>query len=476
VRPLEILSSLRLPDGRRWIEAAQDWQLEDAREVLEGDRPYHYLTRSRGASKTTDLAGAALSDMLAAEARLRSYWLAADAGQAALAVDAIAGFVLRTPMLEGRVEVQARRVLVPATGAVLEILPADTPGAWGLTPDRVYVDELANWSDGPAARRLWEAASSAVAKRSDARLAVLTTAGSPDHFAFKVLEHARSAPLWRVSERRGPAPWLDVDRLAEQRTRLPHAVYQQLFENEWTVADGSFLDPVMIDAAFTLGGPSLERQRGVGGYLAGLDLGTVNDRTVFALGHREGDTVLLDRMEAWQGSRRRPVDFAAVEGFIVEAHRRFGFSLRLDPWQGLDLAQRLRKRGVSAEEFTFSTASKQRLAATLLSTVNNGQLRLYEVEGLRDELLGLRLVQNTSGAWSFDHKASGHDDRAVALALMVTALVERGSGEARISSATGQLPRQSAAGVKRPEIARPVPLLAGLPAWQRRLARKTMRR
>ena len=48
-------------------------------------------------------------------------------------------------------------------------------------------------SDGAAARRLCEAASSAVAKRSDCRMVVLTTAGSPDHFSFKVLEHARSA-------------------------------------------------------------------------------------------------------------------------------------------------------------------------------------------------------------------------------------------------------------------------------------------
>jgi hypothetical protein len=39
------------------------------------------------------------------------------------------------------------------------------------------------------ARRLWEAASSAVAKRSDAKLIVLTTAGSPDHFA-QVVEAA----------------------------------------------------------------------------------------------------------------------------------------------------------------------------------------------------------------------------------------------------------------------------------------------
>jgi hypothetical protein len=432
VKARDVLAVLRLEDGRRWLEAAHDFQREDALAVLEGERPYHFLTRSRGASKTSDLALVALADLLAADERLRCYWLAADADQAALAVDAASGFVARTPALAGRVDVQARRVIVPDSGAILEVVPADAPGTWRLTPHRIYVDELANWSDGPVARRLWEAASSAAAKRSDCRMVVLTTAGSPDHFAFKVLEHARSSPLWRVSEREGPAPWLDPDRLAEQRQRLPAAVYEQLFENRWTAAAGSFLDPAVVAAAFVPDGPALERERDAGSYVAGLDLGTVNDRAVLAVGHRAGDRVCLDRMMAWRGSRRRPVDFAEVEQFIVQAHRRFRFTLRLDPWQGLDLAQRLRAQGVRAEEFTFTSASKQRLAATLLSTVNAGNLLLYEAEGLRDELLALRLVQTSSGAWSFDHRAGGHDDRATALALMVVAALERPGGTLRM--------------------------------------------
>jgi hypothetical protein len=414
---------LRLEDGRRWLEAALDFQTDDALAVLEGDRPYHFLTRARGSSKTTDLAAVALAVLLASEGRTRAYWLAADADQGRLAIDCVAGFVARTEALQGRIEVQARRVAVPETGAALEVLPADAPGAWGLNPHFVFVDELANWSDAPAARRLWEAASSAVAKRSDARMVVLTTAGSPDHFAFKVLEHARASSLWRCSEREGPAPWMDDDRLFEQRQRLPESVYEQLFENRWTAAEGSFFDRAVVAAAFVLDGPAPER--GYGPYVAGLDLGTVNDRTVFALGHRDGDRVLLDRMQVWQGSRRHPVDFGEVERFVVATHQRFGFTLRLDPWQGLDLAQRLRAQSIAAEEFHFSPASKQRLAATLLSTINNGDLLLYEADGLREELLGLRLVQTSSGAWTFDHARGGHDDRAVALAMLTVALLER---------------------------------------------------
>lgn len=425
----DVLARLVLEDGRRWVDAAWDFQLEDGLAVLEGPAPYNYLTRARGSSKTTDLAGLALSMLLSADDPARLYWLAADADQGALALDAITGYLARSPELDGKADVQARRVLIPASGARLDVLAADAPSAWGLNPDALFVDELANWTNGPSARRLWEAASSAVAKRSDARLSVLTTAGSPDHFARKVLDHALKSPLWRVNEVRGPAPWSAPDRIEEQRQRLPHAVFAQLFLNEWTQAEGTFLDPAVIDAAFTLDGPALDRGSRTGAYVAALDLGAVNDRTAFAIGHREdADTVLLDRLQTWQGSRAQPVDFGEIESVILAAHERFQFKLRLDPWQGLDLAQRLRAKGVAAEEFTFSQGSKQRLAQTLLHSLNAGHLRLYEAEGLRDELLGLRLRRASSGAWSFDHQTGGHDDRAVALALMTVSALEGASG------------------------------------------------
>ena len=58
------------------------------------------------------------------------------------------------------------------------------------------------------------------------------------------------------------------------------------------------------------------------------------------------------------------MNFEEVERFVVEAHKRFKFTLRLDPWQALDLAQRLRRQGVVTVEYAFSQASKQRLAGT----------------------------------------------------------------------------------------------------------------
>ena len=57
---LDLLSGLRLDSGRLWGDAAEAFQFEDAKAILEGrEPPYHFLTRARGGSKTTDLAGCA---------------------------------------------------------------------------------------------------------------------------------------------------------------------------------------------------------------------------------------------------------------------------------------------------------------------------------------------------------------------------------------------------------------------------------
>ena len=62
---LDVMSSLVLEDGRRWGDAALDFQWSDARATLDQDAlPYQFLTRGRGGSKTADLAGLSVAAML----------------------------------------------------------------------------------------------------------------------------------------------------------------------------------------------------------------------------------------------------------------------------------------------------------------------------------------------------------------------------------------------------------------------------
>lgn len=196
IEPLGLLATLVLADGRRWGEVAHRNQWDDARAVLDPTAsPYHYLTRARGWSKTTDLAAVAIVAMLAQlPPGSRLYALAADRDQGALLLDSVRGFVGRTPLLAGALRVEAYRVVAVARGTTLEVLAADASGAYGLRPDFLVIDELAQWPETPGARRLWEATSTAMAKVPGARMVVLTSAGDPGHWSYDILEHAKADP------------------------------------------------------------------------------------------------------------------------------------------------------------------------------------------------------------------------------------------------------------------------------------------
>ena len=432
---LALLESLVVDrDGTRWGDRATPLQRADAEALLDLDGPRrHHIGRPRGYSKTDDLAAITVAVLVAQlDGGDEALACAADRDQARILIDRIKWIAKRTPALRGVLAVDKYAVTTKA-GARLEAIAADAASSWGQAPRWVVCDELARWPETEDAQQFWDSIYSSAVKLG-ARLTVLTTASDPTHWSKTVeYDFACAESAWRVSDVHDPAPWISPDELAAERRRLPLAIYEQLWENIWVAAAGSFLDPALVEAAFSLPNPTLERDSRFA-YFAGLDIGLVNDLTAFCIGHRDGDTVYLDRIETWQGSQTTPVDISGVvEPFIVEQHKRFRFTLTADPWQGMDLVSRLQKRGIKAETFTFSTGSKQHLAQTLLSAINNGSLRLYPAEGLREELLALRLVQSKStGAWSFDHTAKGHDDRAVALGLMAAEALKQPPGEGAV--------------------------------------------
>ena len=421
--PRDVLSRLVIEDGRRWIEAAEDFQLADALAVLEGERPYQFLTRARGGSKTTDLAAVAMSDLLTLTVADRLYWIGADSDQGALALDAIAGFAARSDWIGSRIEIQNRRVVVTATGATLDILAADAAGAWGLRPRAIYADELSQWADTAAPRRLWEALSTAVAKRSDAKLVALTTAGDPSHFSAKILDHAKTSPLWRVNEVPGPSPWANQARLEEQKARLTESAFARLFLNRWTAAEDRLTSLEAVRECVGHEGP-LDYNR-AHDYVIGLDIGLKRDRTVAALAHKEGSRIVLDRIEAWKGSRLRPVRIEDIEAWILQTSESYDRArIVADPWQSIGLLQRLKTKGLRADEFAFSQSSVGRLASALYGLLRDRTLSIPDDPELIEELAHVRLIEKSPGVFRMDHDPGRHDDRAVALALAATSLLK----------------------------------------------------
>lgn len=472
-----LLLGLVREDGRRWGEAATAWQIDDAAAVLEQDSltPMHFLTRPRGGSKTSDLAAVVIAVLVEqAPARSRSYAVAADAEQAQQLLDALAGYIARTPGLGGALLLETWKVTNPATGATLAVLPADASSAFGLRPYLVVADEVAQWAATRNARRVWEAVVSALPKVRSSRLVCLTSAGDPAHWSYRVLQGARSSPRWRVHEVPGPVPWNDPEALAEQRSLLTESAYSRLHLNVWTSAEDRLVSSDDLRACVTLDGP--QPPQSGRSYVVGVDLGLKSDRTVIAVCHAEsgmaGRRVVLDRMLVFAGSRLHPVKLDDIEAALLEIQRSYRpTKVICDPWQAVGLAQRLRGRGLTIEEFNFTATSVGRLASILFRALRDHEIALPDDPDLLEELAGVRLRENSVGALRLDHDAAGHDDRAVALALALQSLVSAPHARATVAvpqgrKIPGMIPREGIAGqIERAAWAPPVQPQRTWPGW-----------
>jgi len=149
---------------------------------------------------------------------------------------------------------------------------------------------------------------------------VITNAGDPQHWAWKRRETARTSRHWRFVSIPGPLPWLtadDLEVLAENAETASE--YERLHLNKWTTSEDRLASRADLAVCTTLPGP-LPPQPGVH-YVATLDVGIVNDRTVLAVMHREdspeGRRVVLDRIARWQGTKATPVDLAEVRDTLL---------------------------------------------------------------------------------------------------------------------------------------------------------------
>ncbi len=450
---LDLLHGLVLEDGRRWGEVAADFQRKDISAIFSPGRPnLHFITRPRGGSKTTDVAGVALS-WLAAEAseRARGYVVASNGDQAALLIDAAAGFVARTPELDGYITVENERLLAP-NGASVRVLPASDSGSWGLLNVSLLIcDEFAQWPSTRAARRVWTAIRSTVQKVPGCRLVVMTSAGEPSHWSYREVYLAALADpeTWRVHEMPGPVPWQDPADLEALRRELMPSEYDRLVLNLWSESEDRVLGPEDYTACAIAARPSGIAPPGLKGggwrsygpregvrYLVTADLGLVADATAIAVSHVEvtgsgsGRCLVVDHLERWQGSKAHRVQLRDVEERLVGLAGEFNAApVRIDPDQAQGLMQALNRRGgLHAEAFAFTTGSVGQIAMALVRAFHDRTIEVPDNPELRSELLAVRLRDTGHGAPRLDHARSGHDDQAVVIGMAAHLLLSAGPG------------------------------------------------
>jgi phage terminase large subunit-like protein len=137
--------AILLEDSRPFGEVMEPWQLEDFSALDDGRHRHAYIERPRGHSKTGDVGTEAVTELILGHPGQSLFCAAADEDQARLLFEDVAGKFRRNPLLAGSVRIMQREIVVPATGSHLRVLSSDAPTAYGLRPDWIAVDELAEW-------------------------------------------------------------------------------------------------------------------------------------------------------------------------------------------------------------------------------------------------------------------------------------------------------------------------------------------
>jgi hypothetical protein len=439
------------PEPARFSTVARHWQweqaarlapiLEDVMGVAEG-RSYDgprcfWRTLARGHDKTSSLGRLCNYALMYSRRRLEIDVAAADRDQAALLTEAmwkeseLNWFKDRLKFMKGEVR---------GPGGRVNVLTADAPTAAGRKPDILICDEITHWGG----KALWDMLYSGLSKRPHALCVVITNAGVRDTWQWDIKEMAKTQPRrWEVYEAPGRLDtWMSESDLAADRLLLTPSEARRLLDNVWVdpAEESGFLSREDLEECERLGvelGLSYAlRGRPGAEYWAGIDYGPKRDRTGLSVLHqRPSGLIVVDRLDVWQGSPGAPVLIADIRAWVRAAREDFpGLSLIVDPYQLDEMCQDL-GRSMRVERFEARGGKgNYEMAEALRSLVVNRSIAWYPgagslempdgtVEDIKKELLSL-ITRPMSYGYRFDHEATKHDDRAVAVGMAAWRLLQ----------------------------------------------------
>lgn len=458
---------------QRLSVVCDDWQRTDFERLDSGwravaghkiERPAlrAWLERSRGHSKTSDIAVMLAWVLFASPRRLSGVVAAADRDQARLLRDAVSKLVRLNPWLSKYITVQEGRILNPHTESTCDVIASDVASSYGLLCDFIIADEVAHWRD----RGLWDSLLSTAAKRKVCLLLAITNAGFEDSWQWTVRQAIRNDPSWYFSRLDGPkAKWITPDRLAEQRRLLPDLAYRRLWLNVWSGGSGDALHADDITAALTQAEPMRGDEPGYS-FVSGLDIGISHDASALVtLGVHVGHTetiatpkvklrgtlaalvdaglmevkrdepqrvrhpgtgrVRLAAVQIWQPRDGNRVDLTEVENAIVATNEKFGLScVACDPWQSELMVQRLQRRGLPVYLLQQTGINLQAQASAVLDVFRERIIDLFPCDELLADLRGLQVAERHYGfrlvsprATRMDTHATAHGDSATGFSL-----------------------------------------------------------
>lgn len=210
-------------------------------------------------------------------------------------------------------------------------------------------------------------------------------------------------------------PTLPRDYLDRMRQDDPEA-YRSEVQGEFRAGLATLLDPDALDACVRRGRRDLPPAKGVTYHAFTDPSGGRRDAFTCAVGHRDGERLVVDAVRAW----RAPFDPAAVTAECADWLRSYRVSeVTGDRYGGEYPREAFRRHGI-----TYTVADKDRSALylELLPHVNAGSVELPDDPALLREARGLERRRGPSGRDRVDHRPGAHDDRINAAAGVVATL------------------------------------------------------
>ena len=137
-----------------------------------------WLQQSRGDGKTTTGAVFGLTTIFMRQ-MCETVVAAADKDQAGFMAEAARGFVERSPVLRGSLEVLKDEVRCASTGSRFKVISSDAASSWGIGANvralRIICDELTAWPE--RGESLYHSLLTSTSKVPDSQFIVLTNAG-----------------------------------------------------------------------------------------------------------------------------------------------------------------------------------------------------------------------------------------------------------------------------------------------------------
>lgn len=403
----------------------------------EGRMPFTELCFSAGKKSGKTGLGAIIAIYTAlylSPQRGEIYCLANDLEQSTSRVfKAIASILSASPLLRRSAAIAATKITFRSTGTVISAVANDFKGFAGANPVLNIFDESCYFVS-EASHRLWAESVPSPARKISFRLSVSTAGfeGEPSplreifdramtygrEVARDLYVHENLLCFW--SNRTGLAPWQTQAWTDEMARTLHGPQYQRLIENRWTSSESTFIEMPVWDSCVDPDTRPLASDKSLRVW-CGLDIGWKHDSTALCVVARDGDVIQLVDHVVFTPTKSTPLDIAATaEAACRSIAERFDLAcVGFDPWQGVDVSQRLTRSELNMVAIAQSPQNQTPMASQLIDVLKQGRLRMYQSRELRDAAAKTVVHESSRGFRLGKAKGSDRVDPIIALAMAV---------------------------------------------------------